>query len=251
MTRELNFPSFNGFYESIWSACIEDSETYWLQDCKDRGMIHTECCKDYFFDMKKVYNQIASDYSDFIIDEYNRTLGLDLKCVGEPSVSSPNYYNYTTDKIYRDVENIDTDKIIALMETHKDQLSDIIYENHQSYDGFISFMDNTFGEWVEHIKENDNLYLSYALLYLYVIKTNTKSANDIDILAYDYVYPEIEWIADSEEAKAEIAKVNLIEDLWGFGTYNSETMENMSVEEVEEFCKNQKMLYKDQLSFEF
>ena len=170
-------------------------------------------------------------------------------------MTSPREYNYSTDKAYKMVDNIDLDKIVDLMFKHKDALSKLIYDNHTSYDGFISFMDNTFNEWVEHIKNADSeneLYLSYTLAYLYSIVSGM-SWNEIEYNAYEYVMDDIvcEWTPNSDVAKEEAKKCEMIEDLWGFGKYDSERFESMPLEEVEKYYKEQKALREYQLTFDF
>lgn len=256
MKAELNFPSFTGFYYSIWDEWFDSDWSNFVEDCQQRGMTHLEYDEDYRMDYTAKQMEIVNEYSHYMIKEYNSVLDLDMKLEGKAEMVSPRYYNYTTDKIYRVVDNINLDRIVELMIEHKDKLSKMIYDNHTSYDGFISFMDNTFNEWVEHIKNAENekneLYLSCTLCYLYMIVANL-DRNEIEYNAYEYVMDDIfgEWEPTSEEAKAEVKKVEMIEDLWGVGAYDSERFESMSVEEMEKYYKEQKALREYQLSFDF
>ena len=256
MKAELNFPSFTGFYYSIWDEWFDSEWNYEVDYLEnERGLIHTEWDTDYTTDFTAKRLEIVDAYADFIIEEYNTYLRLDLKEEGIADMTSPREYNFSTDKAYKMVDNIDLDKIVDLMFKHKDALSKLIHDNHTSYDGFISFMDNTFNEWVEHIKNADSeneLYLSYTLAYLYSIVSGM-SWNEIEYNAYEYVMDDIccEWTPNSDVAKEEAKKCEMIEDLWGFGKYDSERFESMSVEEVEKYYKEQKALREYQLSFDF
>jgi hypothetical protein len=56
---------------------------------------------------------------------------------------------------------------VALSEPHKERIAKYIHDNHTSYDGFISFMDNDYTEWLEDLKDpNNDFYLDCFIAYL-------------------------------------------------------------------------------------
>ena len=224
MKSQLIFlPTFGGFYDSIWYDSDQVSEEI-NQYLKDNNLEKYEwqylnnwgIDEQYFKDIALAY---CKEYQDWI----NKTLGLEIELEYE-SIWKPKFYNFQTDKIYARIKWKDDYKLanflIILMGKHKEKLTKLIHDNHTSYDGFISFMDNKFEDWIRNIKniafdyqENeDNLYLTYLISYLLLCESNCENYHQFDELIFEEISYQISMGSyleqQSEEAKDELKKHN-------------------------------------------
>lgn len=182
MQRTINIPMFEGFYYSIWSNMIEDeerSQKEWIADQYDIDMDEMEDFGGTQDWNDKAQQAIIEAYADIYIDQIRQYLDLDFHIEGKVEMSSPRYYNYTTDKIYVTVSYDGREcelynKIIALMDKHRDELQELVRHYHTSYDGFWSFMSNDASEWKKRLGLKDEMYLDYVLLYLLYLENKAK-----------------------------------------------------------------------------
>lgn len=135
-----NLRIFPGLYESV----LYNSDTdYYLarllvEDNSDRVDL-TSAEVDYDF---QEFNQVAGrSCVDSLNNElYSHDVIIDMRYI---DISSPTYYNYTTDKVIIDVDY----NFIALVKycrhTNKDKFNQYLKDNYTSYDGFISFIENS------------------------------------------------------------------------------------------------------------
>lgn len=195
---EISLPTFGGFYDSVWmnaDSCYEEMRQF-QEDHQLDGFEWKHL--DDWWPKEEYYTDVIKKYCENYQDAINMELNLDVT-MEYRSLWKPKYYNFSTDKIYAYIKWEDdynlVNKLLLLMGKHKEKLSDLIYRHHTSCDGFISFMDNEFEAWVEHIKaisynyiENeDNIYLSHLIAYLLMCEMNFKylSEFDIDYMAID------------------------------------------------------------------
>lgn len=200
MKRTINLPTFHGTYGSIW----DDDDNWYYEMTHEYEVQHLN---DWDFHFKEWLNDLGNEYTYFMEGLYKQHIYEGLSLSFESSWS-PAYYNFTTDKIYAtlEVENDEEfiSKVLELMDANKEKLAQIIKENHTSCDGFISFMENDFDYWKEHLLDKDELYLDYTLAYLMIIihkpcdgDIELEAYECIGVRSYDYWYP------NSEEAKKE------------------------------------------------
>ena len=159
---EINFPLFEGFYNSYLdlSENIEVGEGE--EFCMDEKQFDE-------IDWKSTNNNVSKFYLEYIKDElkdfFNEIGIINLDFV---KVDSPKYYNYSTDKL---VCNIQIDKNVFVHELRKynfDIWEQFLKDNFTSCDGFISFYPNTTIEWDELINEeilNDNIIIETLLKF--------------------------------------------------------------------------------------
>lgn len=227
MKTNIQLPSFHGFYGSIWSSLADD---YMERDINERGITKGDdwSCKFHEFEM-----EVAERYAEMYLDVVNSELDLGITQIGEPELVSPRYYNFTTDRIFVDVDFNAIEKLRVLMRKWEKEMRELIHDHHTSRDGFVSFMSNDFDEWLSEylVYENEkfDLYLSYALYYL----VGLEHGWDLDYEFYDWICGDVvaEWYPDSDEAKEEYEKVLLVEGYYGFGSYSDDKWGSMSVEE--------------------
>lgn len=200
MKRTINLPSFTGTYDSVWN----DDDNWYYEMENEYKVQHLN---DWSFDFEAYKKDLGEGYTNFIAGLYRNHIyeGLTLSFNG---MWSPKYYNYSTDQIYAtlDVENDDEfiAKVLELMDANKERLSKIIKENHTSYDGFISFMENKFDYWKEHLLDEDEMYLDYALAYLvYILGKYEGDSLEIEAYYHVDVYYGSYWHPNTEEAKKE------------------------------------------------
>ena len=237
---QIGLPSFHGFYDSIWSE-MDTCEIEWHE--QEHNITHTDgwCYKD-FAEHKKY---ICREYARLAIEQMNFDLGLHLE-MGVSQLWSPREYNFTTDKIYVVVglSDEDRERIVSLMLQDYDNLQDIIHKQHTSCDGFISFMSNDINDWLKMLQageapdgEDLGLYLGYALYYLW-----GKNADMFEDYAYEIIAGNYcaEVVPDTEEAKLEWEKVQIVEEYFGIGSYNPEKMGPWSIEGTKFRCEKAK-----------
>ena len=142
---------FGGFYESIHMHNVDS-----LIECyKNEWAEYNEDNVNY----KKTYLNYSNSYcnhlSNFIQSEYN--IGMDFKNL---ELQSPEYYNYSTDKILANIPAKQIKELNSLM--IKDALFlEFLKERTKSYDGYISFY-----TYETAINNKDNILIMYVLEYI-------------------------------------------------------------------------------------
>lgn len=208
LVNEIFLPSFQGFYESIWSP---DWEMISI-DHEERGITLTD---DWEID-KQYFTDLAREYVSYLQEVYRNDLGVDITLEFTELVR-PREYNFTTDKIYCNLycNNVKkfTDRINTLITENYDAVRKYIKDNHSSCDGFISFMSADVNDWLDEWLE-DERELSYLLYYLVKILRNERGElESLDSELYYamstnsvfYAYPA------TDKAREEKAQVELRE----------------------------------------
>ena len=144
---------FGGFYESIHMHNVDR-----LIDSYNSDGEYPE----YNFDnvnFRKTYlnyiNSYCSHLSDYIKSEYN--VDMDFKNL---ELQSPEYYNYSTDKILADIPANQIKELNSLM--IKDALFlEFLKERTKSYDGYFSFY-----TYETALSNKDNVLVKYVLEYI-------------------------------------------------------------------------------------
>ena len=127
---------FCGLYEST----LYDSDTdYYLAEALADEDTSDKVEVDYDFnEFTKVAGEACVDSLEKEL--YSHDVVTNMDYVG---MSSPRYYNYETDKVLIDVDY----NFIALVKycrhTNKDKFNQYLKDNYTSYDGFISFVENS------------------------------------------------------------------------------------------------------------
>lgn len=241
---EMTIPGFSGFYDSIWSG---------VGDCESDELAHEGFKHAYDWHWSEQgLNYVVDQYAEEYLDLVNLTLGLHLSKNGKASIDSPREYNFRTDEIWFDVDLLveDTDRIIALMKEHRDELRKIIKGNHSSRDGFISFMSNDVDEWINHelfLSEGKVQYLSCAVDYLLdIYGEGDYDGHFFECWGYESMWQAMEYEPELEE---EYEKYRMVME--AYGEFDGEKWDGVDVKECERICRQHIFDKKHQLSFEF
>ena len=127
---------FCGLYESV----LYNSDTdYYLAEALADEDTPSKVEVDYDFNK---FTKVAGEACvDSLNDElYAHDVITNMDYVG---MSSPRYYNYETDKVLIDVDYNFIKLVKYCRHTNKDKFNQYLRDNYTSYDGFISFVENS------------------------------------------------------------------------------------------------------------
>lgn len=177
----IEVPLFPGYYESWLYSSDEDyweveEEIKYYQDEYGKKLTQNDFefdFKRYCEDMNKVFVEAFMDVApDFVLSaKYT-------------NMFSPQFYNYSTDRIYADVKfapnwQREMKKFIA---ENEEWLAKRIHEDWSSCSGFISFIMNYAEDFYEQLfKEMDETYISIMLSYM----LERNNPNIVEYLALD------------------------------------------------------------------
>jgi hypothetical protein len=145
---------FSGFYNSVHSSLLDDAENQIFENRS--GVCVSEDLQEKFYracDYSYVCKQYAKAYATFFAEK----LELPLKF---ESLESPREYNFTTDRIFCNIEDATIAKLFD--ETNTSTLRITAAKNHTSREGFYSFYDPDIDTWGE-VQEWDHNELGTLL----------------------------------------------------------------------------------------
>ena len=162
--------NFGGFYNSIHDDNIEWAcESYFTDD---DGNCDWDIILD-SVDFKKirgVYIDLYCDlFSDWLKENYN--LAIKFKNI---SLSSPREYNFETDKILCDINQVENESLINAMYA-KPAFLDWLKDRAKSKSGYISFYD-----FDDVMNDKNEIFSVYALEYLSSEYEHNEFMNDYD-----------------------------------------------------------------------
>jgi len=159
---------FAGFYESVFnnSDYINEIAEYKADDTDTQYDIVN--WNDYT-------NSICENCTAWLFDNLpNHDIIKDMKY---KELWSPQYYNYTTDKLTIDCD-IDLDALKNYcLQANRTKFDEYLHENWTSYDGFISFIPNNVAEFEQ--KPDNTIMIEFYLL------------NELDLNEYDEFCAEL------------------------------------------------------------
>jgi len=140
-TKSVQIP-FDGFYYSQADHIIEnhiDSEIYYFENEHDKKIVLQ--WDDFSVNRIEFAKSYVDSYEQYVLNEHDIELKLQFD-----ELTSPKFYNYTTDKIFCHV----SDEVLSMLHERFIELSnaqDIIDDTFKSRDGFASFYDEFCHEW--------------------------------------------------------------------------------------------------------
>lgn len=157
---------FQGFYCSEYSELVDYAVTNCFQD--DHGDINQAIADKVFdnTDYRALHEYAAKAYTEYFAFEFK--IKLTFK-----ELVSPREYNFTTDRIFCDIDLEEVKRIYELVD--HDILVKQIKDNFTSYDGFISHYSNDLDSWGSDLAEWDHNQIG-TLLEAYA-KQELDSAN--------------------------------------------------------------------------
>ena len=168
---EINLPFFDGFYESIFF----NSDTLWYEFYDNEKEYKEEygddiTVDDLDIDFKEYCNDICKEY----VDVYFSYTPAFIEKLEFTEMTSPRQYNFETDKIYANATLSEDwrEQILDFMKKNKDWVAHRVEKDWTSYDGFLSFMDNTYEDWLKRFEnteeEIDSRYLEVMVAYMMI-----------------------------------------------------------------------------------
>ena len=222
MKFNIELPFFPGFYESdlengdtaYWA--IKEELQYYQHDCDTPCKALTEDDLDFN------YSDYEKDVREQWVEAFRERKPEFVLSIENVEMVSPKYYNFSTDKLYADVELSDDwmDAVREFMTENADWLRERIKDDWTSYDGFHSFMSNNFDDtsrdedenywgcksWYWHLFSGQSdrweCYISSIIAYM-MYRENKEIRNDLVMYALDDVYAG-SYVFLTEEGKAKV-----------------------------------------------
>lgn len=142
---------FDGFYES---ALYDSDKIHWANECDESGIEWD--IEDYPRFEKEVCEEAVN-----ILNKY--TKGDIISKIEFLSLDSPREYNFRTDRLVCNVE-YDEQKLMHFLQREKEDFDVYLRANWSSYDGFISFVANSYDEFMEKESFKVEVALEYIIL---------------------------------------------------------------------------------------
>ena len=156
MKINIELPFFPGFYESdlengdtaYWA--IKDELQYYQEECD------TPCKELTENDLDFNYTDYENDVREQWVDGFREHKPEFVLSIENVEMTSPKYYNFSTDRLWADVELRDDwmDVVREFMTENADWLRERIRADWTSYDGFMSFMSSNFDDLSHDEDEN-------------------------------------------------------------------------------------------------
>ena len=166
------FIPFDGFYNSIHDAIIQNGCESCISD--DYGNVHPIVAKEWvtLWEWRVVWDAYAKR---FVEGFYDRT---GIKVTFRELIS-PQYYNFTTDRILCDISEEEVTRIFNAVDREK--LREAVKRRHSSYDGFISHYRSDLEEWPLDVLEWDCNQVE-TLIVTYLNTVYDDDPDEIDAL---------------------------------------------------------------------
>lgn len=207
MKINIELPFFPGFYES---DLMNGDTAYWAIKEELEWYQEEYHCKALIEDdLDFNYEDYKKDVQDGWVEGFRTNkpeFVLSVECV---EMVSPHYYNFSTDRLFADVELRDDwmDMMRNFMRENAEWLRKQIKDDWTSYDGFMSFMSNNLDEWDKYLFEGmDERYISVMIGYM-MYRANKEIRNDLVMIALDDIYPgSYVFLTDEGKVIAEACK---------------------------------------------
>ena len=172
---------FEGFYYSIYDSIIDDI----IQDEISGGYLTEKQTEN--INYTNLHLELSNHIFDCILELFNDKFDLftDNDYITFDGLSSPKYYNYTTDKI-KAIVNPEIYLTILNKFENNNTFINYVNENSKSRDGFASFHDG-----ISEVKKESSIFLEYLFQWFVlsdfrdeVIQNTTENVHEI---IYNYI----------------------------------------------------------------
>ena len=182
---ESYLPVFPGFYGTFFECECED---LYIEDGKEWS--------DYEWDYED-YRQRVSKACVLEIESELSDFGIKVKF---DTVYSPNYYNFTNDRIYvtYTIPMRGYKKLLKYLYNTEPDFDTYIKRKFTSRSGFISFYSNDYREWLENMENEDVEDFNFIGIILDFYFENEDYTRD-DLLESDSVSSEISYVEYTEK----------------------------------------------------
>lgn len=207
MKVNIELPFFPGFYESD----LENGDTAYWAIREELQYYQEECdtpCKELTEgDLDFNYADYEKDVREQWVEGFREHKPEFVLSIENVEMTSPKYYNFSTDRLWADVELRDDwmDVVREFMVENADWLRERIKDDWTSYDGFMSYMSNNFDDlshdededywgsksWYWHLFSGQSdrweCYISTIIGYM-MYRENMEIRNDLVMFALDDIY---------------------------------------------------------------
>lgn len=177
-------PVFPGFYGTIFESSDEDQE---IDNYNyERGLKKlSELEYDQFeFDYHEYRQGVAQSCTDFI-EENLKNLNV-VTSIKFEKVVSPREYNFRNDSIDIQVE-LSQENIVNIKKIITDNIDKFevyIHDQFTSYDGFISFYDNNYENWLNEIDDAIQYRTKLGVLLEFICRLDDDEIDDENMYYY-------------------------------------------------------------------
>lgn len=200
----MSFWGFTGFYctrlGDMYESLFDSEIDYYKSELGVDIDADKDVVNDGFEDFKdSVCKNYISHYGD-IIDDFAQ-----LKYIG---VSSPQFYNYTNDKIVYKIIITDEqiEKLINYAKENKKLFAEKIKSDWSDSVDFHSFLSNNIDDWFTDIKEKNGKYEDYIEMLLWYVALDRefefdtdKAMRELEYMATDDYVLRIEFTDEKEK----------------------------------------------------
>ena len=183
--------NFCGFYGTIFD----------LTDAEFRAIEMEESARNIELnetDFNFKYKEYMNDVADMFVRCWSEPLiavGI-LKSYKNVYIESPREYNFSTDKIFMDIELADNwqDVIKTFIQSNYEKLSKEIFDDWSDRPGFWSFTDNNIDNWYNYLFDEaqfDDKYL-HLILYYFLKYEGYNFMKSFPMFDYEDFFEEIE-----------------------------------------------------------
>lgn len=151
---------FDGFYEStLYNSDTEYNLNNILQDDENK--------QEYEIDFE-AYTEAVADFAVELLKDYCINNDNIISKMTYKGLSSPRYYNFDTDKLVIDLE-YNEKLLFEYIETNKTDFNTYLHDNFTSYDGFWSFTDNNYNDFMQNFDDKKEQYTNVMIEY-YILR---------------------------------------------------------------------------------
>lgn len=151
-TRYTNWSHFifDGFYES---RLYNSDKLYWVNEGDENGT-------EWDIDFPKFEKEVCEEAA-YLLGKFTR--GKIISKIEFVEIDSPREYNFRTDRLVLNIE-YDERELMYLLQREKEDFDAYLRANWTSYDGFISFVANSYDEFMEKENFKIEIALEYVIL---------------------------------------------------------------------------------------
>jgi len=165
---------FEGFYNSTADGMLDDGIEQLFSDFETGEPDFNKMNGFYGIDGIK-WDDVHSDFCREYVSELNNILGISLKFI---KLTSPAFYNYSTDKIEAEISKADLLKLYSDIDIKL--FIQLINAELEPSSGFIPFYSNDFYQW-----DNDVLKWEYPQIELLIQHTIDNNISNTWPLIYE------------------------------------------------------------------
>lgn len=167
---------FSGFYESIHNQAFNDEIDYCFTDYAT-GLDNNEALSNRLYDSLD-WSAAFNDYAKEYAANFAYLFGIEMQF---ESLSSPKYYNFTTDRIFCEISESEMQRLFD--ETDKAILSKVSSEMFTSRDGFFSSYNADWKTWGELSEFDHNQLHAVLMAWLETVRAN--EVGDYEFAIYE------------------------------------------------------------------